>query len=440
MKYSKLHMIPMISPIIAIAIGLSAALSGRDVARATLDPSIIWAGTSSPLSDLLLQIITISIVAICVLRIFYVLVTREKIRHEAWPLFHAFLGYFLASVVLNGIFGSKPSFDHHKMYPLIVLTAVFVEPKHVIELSIQAAKKGLIALLVISGLAALLIPSLAVQKGYDGLLPLVDIRFWGLGAHPNSLGALSLLLLLLLVYQPLERRWQQYGTMSFGIIILLLTQSKTSLLAAFISYGILRFYRNHWRPGFRHRLLIISILALGIAVVISLFMVFDAGELLARWATTKEGTETMTLTGRDRIWAIAVEAWQKNPLFGYGPSMWNDDFRSRIHMNFAFSAHNQFLQSLGAAGLIGLLGLIGYLSILMKYAMRTAERTKGLTLALFSMLLIRCITETPLELGTILNGDFMTHLLFVQLLVYFGTISAVQVTMTAKIRYEQRRS
>lgn len=34
-----------------------------------------------------------------------------------------------------------------------------------------------------------------------------------------------------------------------------------------------------------------------------------------------------------------------------------------------------------------------------------------MSLALIAVILLRCVTETPLTFGTILNGDFLTHLL-----------------------------
>jgi O-antigen ligase len=108
--------------------------------------------------------------------------------------------------------------------------------------------------------------------------------------------------------------------------------------------------------------------------------------------------------------------------------MWNYEFRESIDMNFAFSAHNQFLQSLAGAGLVGVISLIVYLSFLLTYSIRSAKRTKGLTLALFAMMFMRCITETPLELGTILNGDFLIHLMLFQTIAIIESETYVHST------------
>ena len=51
-------------------------------------------------------------------------------------------------------------------------------------------------------------------------------------------------------------------------------------------------------------------------------------------------------------------------------------------MNFAFSAHNQFMQSLASAGLFGVFGLLVYLGTTLHYAIVLAPPTRGFSLAL----------------------------------------------------------
>ena len=86
-------------------------------------------------------------------------------------------------------------------------------------------------------------------------------------------------------------------------------------------------------------------------------------------------------------------------------------------MPFAFSAHNQFLQSLSAAGIIGLIGLLLYLIVLGTHANQLAARSGGVTMALFVFMLLRCMTETPMDITGMFSGEFIVHLLLVQLLM-----------------------
>src|SRR5690606_20322169 len=60
-------------------------------------------------------------------------------------------------------------------------------------------------------------------------------------------------------------------------------------------------------------------------------------------------SDVSTLTGRTTIWAASLEAFKMYPVFGYGPTLLNEDFRARWLGDFsaAGQAHNQLFQDLG---------------------------------------------------------------------------------------------
>jgi hypothetical protein len=89
-------------------------------------------------------------------------------------------------------------------------------------------------------------------------------------------------------------------------------------------------------------------------------------------------------------------------------------------MSFAFSAHNQLLQSLASAGAFGVLGLVLYLGAVIRYSFVLASKTQGLSVALGLFLLVRCLTETPLTTTTLFNGDVISHLLIFGFLIRSG--------------------
>jgi O-antigen ligase len=124
-----------------------------------------------------------------------------------------------------------------------------------------------------------------------------------------------------------------------------------------------------------------------------------------------------TLTGRTYIWTVALEAWAKNPIFGYGSSIWDPQFRQMIDMEYAYHAHNQLLQTLSVAGIVGLIGLLVYVAMLFKYSLAANKETRGLSLALFAMLMIRSFTEAPFDLSGIFTGEFIMHLLLFRLVL-----------------------
>ena len=73
------------------------------------------------------------------------------------------------------------------------------------------------------------------------------------------------------------------------------------------------------------------------------------------------------------------------------------------------------------AGTIGGVTLIVYLILLGAGSFRAAATTRGISLALFATILFRCMTEAPLTLGTILNGDFLTHLILFAIVLHSST-------------------
>jgi hypothetical protein len=140
----------------------------------------------------------------------------------------------------------------------------------------------------------------------------------------------------------------------------------------------------------------------------------------------------MTLTGRDQIWAIAWEEWHANTFFGYGPGLWDDDYRASIALPNATSAHNQFLDTLARSGSIGAAVLIVYACVLLVMSVRYARSTRGLSLALFITLAMRSISEVPLLLFGY-GPEFVVHLLLLVVLA----AAAARAAEIATIRPRQ---
>jgi hypothetical protein len=86
-------------------------------------------------------------------------------------------------------------------------------------------------------------------------------------------------------------------------------------------------------------------------------------------------------------------------------------------MSFAFSAHNQLLQSLASAGTVGVIGLVIYLGAVIRYSFLLAGKTLGLSVVLGLFMVLRCMTETPLTTSTLFNGDVLIHLVVFGFLV-----------------------
>ena len=120
-----------------------------------------------------------------------------------------------------------------------------------------------------------------------------------------------------------------------------------------------------------------------------------------------------TMSGRTAIWKAAIAEGAKHPVFGYGLEMWGDDYRRATGLYSAFHAHNQLLQAVSVGGGVAVLGLLVYLGALTASAFAVARQTRGVSLALLSVLIVRAITEVPMQITAISGGDFVAHLAFV---------------------------
>ena len=248
-------------------------------------------------------------------------------------------------------------------------------------------------------------------------------RFGGLATHPVSMGLLAQLALLLLLARPLQSRWANRAAWLLGLSVLCLAQSKTAWLAFVMCSGVVIAVRRgpYWNSQFGQvhqptaAQAVLGLALLGTLGALLFMLVASPGEHIERFLLSSEGSQLSSLTGRDRIWAIAWEEWQDHPVFGWGPQIWDEAYRRSIGMNNATHAHNQFMDTLSRAGLVGAAALLGYLAVLGTLAVRCARASQGLSLALLLGLLLRAGSEVPLLLIGY-GPDLIAHLLLLMTL------------------------
>jgi exopolysaccharide production protein ExoQ len=412
---------PLIFPILVFAFIVSTLLSGRTL---TSEMSALFSDTQDELSTGAMvwinRVITVLVLAISFERVFRFIFVKSSRQISNTYLFWTFLAFALGNVFLNGIFGTRPEFSHRAIYPVLAMLAAFFIAKSDATRVVNIVRTSLFVFLIISAIVLVAKPTLVLQTNYIGILPGFHYRYWGLSAHANSMGPLAVVFLLCLWLEPFKRSSVNKFAWILGMTSLLITQSKTSLSLALVCIVIVAFtwIKTASSQNVRQRNANLVFMVIGLILfvlsMISIFLIFtDVGRTLDLYFGSKQGAELLSLTGRDRIWEIAVNEWHHNIWFGYGPAMWDVVYRMQIGMNYAFHAHNQFYQSLGNAGLIGVFTLFIYLIALTVAAIRSAKASKGLSLALLSLLLIESITEVPLGLNDVLSHDF-----FVQLLTY----------------------
>ncbi|WP_427913219.1 O-antigen ligase family protein [Ramlibacter sp. MMS24-I3-19] len=318
----------------------------------------------------------------------------------------AFLFFWLTTVLTPGLLGAHPVLTHEYVYSLLFGLAVTMTIPEDRERILRASRDGLFVFMLAGLVLIPWNPVLVLDSSYSqGLLPGVP-RFGGLSAHPVMMGILCQTALLLLWARPYERRWLTVCAWVLGLGVLFFAQSKTAWLAFLISASCMVLVRK--APGSVERLadpransfgvlLLLGVMAAAIVVLVGV-VVFDVPSMVQDFFGTSEGAQLASLTGRDRIWVVALDEWHNNPVFGYGPTIWDNEYRQAIGMPNATHGHNQMIDTLARCGTVGAVGLVVYAIVLMVMAIRYARATQGLSLAMFLTLALLSVSEVPLLL------------------------------------------
>jgi O-antigen ligase len=408
--------VPAVLAMSTLAPALAVALTGRNLATfealTPLEPSA--------LSVWLLRLATLSSVGLLA----WVVLTRRTFDlarstrpGDLW-LILAFLVFFATNVVVPGMLGGGPSgIPRQYFYVLLLFVALYATRSDSRGPILAAAGWALLVLIAGSILFSFWKPS-ATLRGYAAelRLPLVPFRFWGLGSGPNSIAPLALTLLLLALSQPFPRRWVQATAIASAAVVILLAQSQTTWLATALIVPMLLLYRRALARGrpvpprvpMPSRL---GLAGLAVAGLVIAAAVISDGPPERVGPTNGLPGQDAALTGRGAIWRVALDLYAAYPLFGYGLQAWEAAFRNSIAMSFAVHAHNQVMQSLSVAGTVGAIGLVVYFIVLARASIASAVATRGLAPALMTLVVLRCMTEVPFLMGTLLVGDILVHAL-----------------------------
>lgn len=404
-------------PAMGLGVVISSLLSHRDL-RYTQDilEQTIVVGSGAAIVSVVLRLLSLALVAFSVTHLVGGIFQRKQVTmlDGGKPLLVTFVVFYICNALLNAAFGTVPSFTHNTLYVPIVLFAIYAARHQPISTFITAAKLTLLIFMLLSLFVAFLKPELAVETGYKSWLPGVRFRLWGVGSHPNSTGPLALTLLLLEWMQPTRRALGRFLIWSSAAAVLILAQSKTAWGATLLVIPVLWWFRSATSARGAARVdrwlaVVIALIFLTLAV-----MKVETGPL-SRVMSSAPGGDVTTLTGRVQIWAAAIDVWKTNVVFGYGPEAWSLPHRMSLGMPFAVSAHNQLLQSLSTAGLLGAVSLLVFMLMLLVALSQRASQTKGVSLALMLMLLLRCATEAPLSAATLFNGDTLTLVILLRM-------------------------
>jgi O-antigen ligase len=410
----------MFPAMLAIA-ALAVLLSNRDLAEAFTKLEESAQGLESvrnPIVIWLQRAVSLLLVAASLERF-----SNHFAQHRLVPsmaLTSSFLLFWLTTVLAPGLLGAHPLLTHEYAYSLLfglAATLSFPDDRE----NILLASRSALFVFMLAGLVLVPFnPNLVMDNSYSqGLLPGVP-RFAGLATHSVTMGMLTQTALLLLWARPFQRRWLTVCAWTLGLGVLFFAQSKTAWLAFIISACCMVVVRK--APGSIERLgdtrdntfgvlLLVGVIGFAVAVLVGV-VVFDVPDMIGGFLDTSEGAQLSSLTGRDRIWVVALEEWHNHPVFGYGPTIWDDEFRQAIGLPNATHGHNQMIDTLARCGTVGAIGLVCYAVVLLVLSVRLARATRGLSLAMFLTLALLSVSEVPLLLVGY-GPDIFTHLLLV---------------------------
>jgi O-antigen ligase len=408
--------LPWMLPLILALGAVTVLLSGRDLARMFLDLATGGGIEFTPAVAWLQRGVSIVLLLIAGERLLNHFVMRRPIPSPL--LLGVFVLYWLGTVAAPSFLGSHRGFSHEYAYTLLIGAAGLIATDREGDRVVDGARTALFLFIVVSFAMAAVRPGMVLDFKYtQGLLPGVP-RFGGLATHPVAMGMFAQTFLLCLWVHPFRRKWLTIFGWAIGLAALFLAQSKTSWIAFFLCTVVLVAVRRgpEWwrrigdpREGTFGIVACVAVIAV-VATLAGVLMFGNIGDDASNFLNTDEGAQLMSMTGRDQIWAVAREEWQQSPIFGYGPSLWDDAFRASINMPNATNAHNQFMDTLARSGDVGAAALVLYGLVLLVLSVRYARRTGGFSLALFIALALRSVSEVPLLLfgyGT----ELFTHLL-----------------------------
>ncbi|MDP1863755.1 MAG: O-antigen ligase family protein [Thiobacillus sp.] len=364
--------------------------------------------------------------------------SRHVEKRTGTTLFLAYLALVVPSFI-SSVFGSNPVFIHFIFYgPLFFALAYLAQPALDWLWYVKQFKRVLLIYISLSALMGLIVPSWTTGAALT-LIPGFTFRLHGIFSHSNSLGMTALVYLVLDMADDSPKTIYRKAAWLISFAVLVAAQSKTAWVGALLTYGIYIIYKVQSRRSPKVDYLFAPAIVVGLiflAGLSGLLLAFSSGGWFRGLDTETYNTLT-TFTGRTTLWEITVNTWRDNPIFGYGPSLWDIDYRIKYApqqlLYSAGMAHNQFFQTLGESGVLGVIGLSLYVLILVKYGIKYFSTTRGASLALVVVLLTRSISETPFR-NQALDLMFFVHFgVFVLLLSLEANANKTKLTTATNL-------
>lgn len=409
-----------------IGIALSSGLSGRNLHLSSEDLAGYVISGSTMGGFIGTRLVQAFVLGVALLQLVNWAINQGKKTKSAGLLWIVFFVYFVGTLILPAFYGTGKGFQLSYIYPLLLASALYVQEQLEVDRLVYHVKLVIGLSILVGFMLVPIKPNLVLEHPYTAPFAVFHFRFWGLAPHANAQGPLALFLLMLAYAYPQPQKWLNRAYFLVGLAAFVLAQSKTAWIDGLLVIFLLML-RKAWldsRSPNNASLLSVP------QITLFLFLVLAAALMLAgsfgvihsptSLLSSSEQTGVETLSGRDVIWATALAEWDRNKLFGYGPTIWDLAYRMSVHLPFAFHAHNQFIDTLSMSGLVGFVPLMVYLSVLFYYAVKCSKISNGFTLVLFIMMLFRCFSEPFFRIKELFDVNLFIHLVFLSMLVYYA--------------------
>jgi O-antigen ligase len=237
-----------------------------------------------------------------------------------------------------------------------------------------------------------------------------QFRLQGFAVNSNNFGRMAALLTLIGLGSFLRNRTMTLSiflSISVGLVSLILSGSRTGLVAAVLAVGVLGFRL------FRYRLIVFlsALTALSVALIfISYGFRFDT--LFKSLSRTGLEGEIFTLTGRTDLWAAAWDLIAERPFFGWGFNGTEERLSTMMAADFygaPVNPHQMFLHLALGLGLVGVTPALVFISDRLMKFMHKPDLLNDL---LFLFILINGMAEVDL-FGT----PLFTNIIFFRIIL-----------------------
>jgi O-antigen ligase len=360
-----------------------------------LDTMEANAGGIWSVSRIVFTSLTLGFTSLCIL-VVLINITKIRQRFSSYPFSLRFfsIGLALSPMLATFAAGDFPRLKYLALFFLLLATFTLypIDP-------IWFVRKVRISFLTVfiygSLFAIIFMPSWAIQSDYESSLAIFNARLFGTTNHANALGPFALAVVVLGYFPCTRLKGEQFHQFS-SLLVLLLTQSKTTWFISFICLlAILCWKLSYLHKSFSKSLLISAFTSLSICI-----FCIVARWLVLLWTSLLNDVDVTTLTGRLLLWFYSWEYWLESPWLGHGYSAWDSNKILENLQLFSWAApnaHNQFLQSLTEGGILAEVFLIGFFYIVIYFCIKARGSGRILLFLLSTIVIFRSFTEVTID-------------------------------------------